>query len=166
MDVRIGAIRRRRREKSSRKHTREGQVRALLQELCPGHSFESVRPDWIKNPRTGKNLELDCYAPRLVTAEFPAGLAVEVQGIHHHKYCSWIHDSEADFEEYQWRDHCTREACKKKGVRLIETPNREHTPDRDLAGWLANKIGGHLKAHVDYLTCSAGPGTRATRLRS
>ena len=100
IDIKIGAIQRRR-KKRCRKNTRESLVRSLLQELCPGHEFEKARPAWNRNPRTGACLELDCYAPRLITAEFPGGLAIEVHGIQHHKFC-WLHEDEADDDIRKW----------------------------------------------------------------
>ena len=168
IDVEIGAIqRRRRRNKRTNRidNTREGYIRSLLQELIPGHVFESTKPDWNKNPETGRLLELDCYAPNLKTARYPNGFAVEVQGIHHHKYCSFRHKSLADFEKYQRRDQYTRMNCENNGVYLLETPSREHTPDRDMAGWLAVKISHHVKQHIRWLLCRDGGKTETYATR-
>lgn len=37
-------------------------------EILTGYRFESVRPDWLRNPLTGRNLELDCYNDTLKLA--------------------------------------------------------------------------------------------------
>jgi hypothetical protein len=33
----------------------------LTLEILTGYRFKSVRPGWLENPLTGRNLELDCY---------------------------------------------------------------------------------------------------------
>ena len=53
----------------------------LCRELLEMWFFENkvlynYRPDWLKNPLTGKNLELDIYYPELK-------LAVEFNGMQH-----------------------------------------------------------------------------------
>ena len=164
IDVEIGAIqRRRRRNKRTNRidNSREGYIRSLLQQLCPGHVFDKARPGWNINPETGKRLELDCYAPGLKTARYPNGLAIEVQGYHHYRFCSFRHKSLADYEAYQRRDHYTRRNCETHGIRLIGTPDREHVPDRDIAEWISLKISAHIKDHVDWL-CRGGSDTRGT----
>ena len=157
--IEIQILASKRRRKAAARNTREAYVRSLLQELAPGHAFDSARPTWNVNPESGRLLELDCYAPGLKTARFPNGLAVEVQGIHHHKYCAFRHKSLADFDAYQRRDQYTRANCKKNGVFLIETPNRLHTSDRDLAEWISIKMARHLKDHVNWI-CRAGDNNR------
>lgn len=39
--------------------------------------FRNYRPDWLKNPTSGKNLELDFYLPHIP-------IAIEIQGQHHY----------------------------------------------------------------------------------
>ena len=58
------------------------------------------RPDWLKNPITGFNLELDLYFPNLK-------LGVEANGYGHE-------------ENYQrWKDGIKEALCLKKGVKLL-----------------------------------------------
>ena len=54
--------------------------------------FSNCRPDWMKNPFTGKNLEIDIYLPELK-------LAIEVDGPQHHEYNLHFHGSKKEFDE-------------------------------------------------------------------
>jgi very-short-patch-repair endonuclease len=64
----------------------------------------NYRPEWLKNPSTGHNLELDFY----IASE---KVAYEVQGTSH-----------TLLPDQQKRDEVKRELCKVAGVRLIEVP--------------------------------------------
>jgi hypothetical protein len=62
----------------------------------------NLRPDFLKNPSTGHNLELDFFLPRL-------SLGIEVQGPHH-----YTSDDQAS------RDETKRLLCAAAGVVLLE----------------------------------------------
>jgi len=78
--------------------------------------FVSVRPDFLKYPKTGKNLELDVFNQDLM-------LALEYDGVHHRKYTEFFHKSEQDFIEQQERDKYKEEKCKELGIILIRVPD-------------------------------------------
>lgn len=80
-----------------------------------GSKFISMRPDWLKNPETGRNLELDCYNEDLK-------IAVEYNGIQHYAFPNYFHKSEKEFEDQKKRDKIKCDTCKKKGVFLITVP--------------------------------------------
>jgi hypothetical protein len=91
--------------------------------------FKSVRPKWLKNPVTGRNLELDGYNPKIVTP-IGTGLAFEYDGQQHSKYVPHFHPGGPDEFEYQvtkdsWKD----KTCKKRGVMLIRIPHFVAFPD-------------------------------------
>ena len=78
--------------------------------------FPSVRPSWLKNSVTGRNLELDCFNEEL-------GIAVEYNGQQHYKYSPKFHRySRINFHNQVYRDEKTVILTKKKGVRLVVVP--------------------------------------------
>lgn len=77
--------------------------------------FVSERPDWLKNPLTGSNLELDLYNKDLK-------LAVEYNGIQHYKFPNRYHTTEDQFEDQKIKDRLKEQMCKDQGVDLIVVP--------------------------------------------
>lgn len=71
--------------------------------------FPSVRPDWLKNPKTGRNLELDGYCEELK-------LAFEYQGRQHKD-----EDTEfaSDYINQIERDEYKKQICLENGINLI-----------------------------------------------
>lgn len=80
-----------------------------------GVPFINTRPNWLKNPATNRNLELDCYNDKLK-------LAVEYNGIQHYKWCSFAKQTYTDFREQVKRDRIKIDLCEKNGVYLIVVP--------------------------------------------
>jgi hypothetical protein len=80
-----------------------------------GVPFGKVRPDFLKNPETGRNLELDCYNEDLK-------IAVEYSGITHYQYPNWTGQSFEEFIQGIRRDMFKVEACDRNGVYLITVP--------------------------------------------
>lgn len=87
----------------------------VLKKLFPRHEFKTMRPDFLKNPKTRRNLELDLYCPELQ-------LAVEYNGAQHYVFTPMYHASPAKFEEQVYRDKLKRRLCKKHNVKLIVVP--------------------------------------------
>jgi hypothetical protein len=94
----------------------EDEVREILEELFPGYSFPNIRPRWLINPKTGYPLELDCYNEELQ-------LALEYQGFHHYSVVE-VWGGETRLKEIQERDQIKRNACKQKGITLLEADSR------------------------------------------
>ena len=78
-------------------------------------SFYKARPDFLKNPETNRNLELDLYNDTLK-------IALEYNGIQHYKYTPRFHKSYLAFVRQQERDVLKRQLCKLNGVYLITVP--------------------------------------------
>ncbi len=79
----------------------------------------SYKPDWMKNPRTGINLELDCYNDDMK-------IAIEYNGIHHYQYPNWTtkkyKTGKDEFAKQVQRDLLKPELCDEQGVWLITIP--------------------------------------------
>jgi len=77
--------------------------------------FTRVRPDFLKNPETSCNLELDCYNAELK-------LAVEYNGEQHYKFPHPFHKNINDFLKTVRRDRFKAEMCDLLGIYLIVVP--------------------------------------------
>jgi hypothetical protein len=83
----------------------ELKLKQLLDNILPTEEhFDNYRPDWLKNPETGFNLELDRFYPNL-------NIGIEFNGPQHRKKNN----------EAQWnRDRIKKHLCAKQGViRLV-----------------------------------------------
>jgi len=111
-----------------------GDKRWKMQTMCKiiltsltGEQFISIRPQWLRNPLTGKNIELDMYNERL-------SLACEYNGRQHYEYTPHFHkerycaydkkivDGMRHFELQVYRDDLKKTLCDKNGVTLIIIP--------------------------------------------
>lgn len=78
--------------------------------------FNKIRPDFLKNPITGENLELDLYNEDLK-------LAVEYNGAQHYHYNSFMHKNSRDkFQNQQYRDLIKKDLCGKANITLVVVP--------------------------------------------
>lgn len=79
--------------------------------------FPKIRPDFLRNPVTGGdyNLELDCYNNELK-------LAVEYNGVQHYKFSPYFHRNKEAFLNQKYRDEMKRVKCRDAGIYLIEVP--------------------------------------------
>ena len=107
------SVKKLKKRKIPKKH--ETRCRIILENLFRT-PFITIRPDFLKYPKTGKNLELDMFNENLM-------LALEYDGVHHRKYTEFFHKSEQDFIDQKDRDHFKEERCKELGITLIRVPD-------------------------------------------
>lgn len=88
-------------------------TRRALEQLY-GKKFDKIRPDWFKNPKTGRPLELDGYCPELK-------MAFEYHGVQHREFPNGFHKTEQEFYDQVARDIYKAQRCEKLGIYLIIT---------------------------------------------
>lgn len=102
--------------KSKAKFTSRGErLCKETMEKIYGVPFKTVRPDWLKNPETGRNLEIDCYNDDLK-------IGVEYNGIQHYKWPNFTNQTYENFLGQIRRDDAKFNMCEKNGVYLIIVP--------------------------------------------
>jgi len=118
----------------------EERCRDIFQDIY-GVRFKSVRPAWLKNPVTGKNLELDGFCPSIRTP-IGMGLAFEYDGEQHSKYNKHFHRSGQNEFLYQVKKDSYKDiTCKKEGVYLIRIPH--FVAYEDLNTYITKKLDKH-----------------------
>ena len=99
--------------------------------------FPTARPDFLKNPESGKNFELDMYNEELA-------LAVEYNGVQHYVFPNVFQTDEAKFLEGLRHDDAKRRLCDSSGVYLIVVP---YTVHRDqIRAYIRERLPEDLKS--------------------
>ena len=107
----------RRRERPPKLDPRN-QAEAICRETLEGIygvPFLTHYPDWLRNPETGRDLELDCYNPDV-------GIAVEYNGPQHYKWPNHFPQTREQFLQRIRLDRYKVDACDANGVYLITVP--------------------------------------------
>lgn len=115
---------------SSRKWKREEECRRILESIYRV-PFKSCRPNFLKYPQTGRNLELDGYNAELK-------LAFEHDGVHHYVFPNTWHRTEEDFEQQTSRDRYKRKVCRNLGIYLITIPY--DVPFKEMRTYISSKL--------------------------
>ncbi len=117
-------------KKTKKESKGEGICRQFLQQHYRQY-FPKIRPDFLINPSTGRNLELDGYNSQL-------RIAFEYNGIQHYKYPNYFHKTENVFTQQVQRDIYKREACDAAGVYLITIPYT--VPHDQISNYIRNLL--------------------------
>lgn len=113
----------------------ESRCREILESIYKVE-FPKKRPSFLKNPKTGRNLELDMFNEKL-------NLAVEYNGEQHYHFNKRFHGTVEKYEGQIYRDNFKRAKCAEKGIHLVEIPYT--VPYDELETFIRSKIKG-----VDY----------------
>lgn len=116
-------------KRGRRKNVYEEKCREIFEKIFRANFPSTRKITWLKNPETGKPLELDGYNPDLVTP-IGRGLAFEYDGIQHAAPNAHFHGKNADreFSSQFRRDEYKTDLCKKHKVLLIRI---HHAVDYD-----------------------------------
>lgn len=90
-------------------------VKNVFQGIIGREVLYNVRPNFMKNPITKRNLELDIYDP-------VEKIAVEYNGIQHYYFINTFHKSYNDFINQQERDILKKNLCYSNNIHLIIVP--------------------------------------------
>jgi Marseillevirus putative nuclease len=130
----------RKKKRKKRVNVHEEECRRIFTRIF-NVKFKSVRPGWLKNPATGKNLELDGFNSSIPTP-LGSGLAFEYDGEQHSKYNSYFHNGNVDEFRYQVaKDDYKTAICKKNRIVLVRIPHYVAFND------LERYIRGELRKH-------------------
>lgn len=86
-----------------------------LEDILGRRVLVNIRPDFLKNPVTKRNLELDAYDPE-------TKVALEYNGIQHYEFSCNFHKSYKDFQKQVNRDLLKKKLCNDVGIKLIDIP--------------------------------------------
>lgn len=111
-----------RRRKKKKYNKTEEKCREIFQRIFQ-RPFPSIRPDWLKSPATGRNLEIDGFCPDIETP-LGKGLGFEYNGRQHSKYTPHFHRKGPQEFHYQCaKDDWKNAKCKELGIVLINIPH-------------------------------------------
>ena len=103
--------------------------------------FKKIKPDWMRNPKTNRPLELDGYNENL-------SIAFEHQGIHHEEDCP--KDNMFYKEDQLFKDEIKRQKCKERGIILIEVPEiGRRLKLKDVVSFLLSEFDKHNIAYSE-----------------
>jgi len=100
-------------------------VKSVFQRIIGREVLHNIRPNFMKNPITRRNLELDIYDP-------VEKIAIEYNGIQHYFYVEKFHKSYNDFVDQQERDVIKKRLCMNNNIHLIVVPYYIFKYDRNI----------------------------------
>ena len=93
----------------------EDLVAEALQNILQAPIKRNIRPNFLRNPETGKNMEIDCFNEEYA-------VAVEYNGVQHYKFPSVFYRNKEDFYAQVYRDRLKRKLCDENNIYLISVP--------------------------------------------
>jgi hypothetical protein len=102
-------------KKNNKFESRGERICRTVLEKIYGCYFENQRPNWLTNPETNRQLELDGYNSDLE-------IAFEYNGQQHYVWPNFTNQSYEEFIGQLRRDRLKKELCQERGVYLIIIP--------------------------------------------
>jgi hypothetical protein len=118
-------------ENTNKRRSRGETICCKVMQNIYNKPFKTCRPNWLKNPETGHNLELDCYNEELK-------IAIEYNGSQHYKFPNSFHSSKEKFIQQVRRDKYKAKMCEKFGVYLISVPYT--VPYENIEEYIKNRL--------------------------
>jgi len=116
-------------------HKNEQRCRKILEDIFQ-KPFPSVRPKWLKNPSTKRNLELDMYCHDLVVNGKKVRIAAEFDG-KQHTQMTGFHKNKKELMYQILKDQYKDKRCKELGITLLRIP---YWATDDLKGYITRKL--------------------------
>ena len=117
----------------------EKRCRTILEKIFK-KDFPTVRPNWLKNPATKRNLEIDCYNHELkIGLEYSPDSSHTTIGSFHKTKESLIYQMRKDM----WK----AKRCKELGITLITVPSWATS---DLKGYITRMLTNAGKLPKDF----------------
>lgn len=119
-------------------------IKQFLDKVFGAGNFVKVKPDFLKNPDTGFNLEIDCYSEKL-------NIAIEIHGGQHYKYLKFFHGNINEFKNQQKRDNFKKQKILEKGIKFIELDISSISKIKNIKQTLKSKlIENKIKIPKEY----------------
>ena len=116
----------------------EAECCRVMSELY-GVPFTTIRPDFLRNPETGRNLELDCYNEQLK-------IAVEYHGKQHYVHPNFTGQTKEQFDKQRSRDQLKLDLCDHHGVYVVTVPYT--VPVEGIKNFIINELHPSLRPHT------------------
>lgn len=133
---------------TDKKKPHKNSVTPVKEEICRNifekiynKPFPTKRPSFLKNPDTGRNLELDGYNEELK-------IAFEYNGQQHYDFPNTFHKTLDEFQRQVERDKFKKEKCNQNNIKLITIP---YTVDKnDMESFIKTKLGLPINHKIDH----------------
>jgi hypothetical protein len=124
----------------------ETECRRVLEQLFQ-RPFKKVRPDWLKNPKTKRNLELDGFNAdvpngiRLNNGDVGRGIAFEYNGKEHYEFCPRFHRTSNEVAYQREKDALKAERCRSRHILLLVIPYTVRP--MQIRSFIRNELANH-----------------------